>query len=147
MPVSIVVFLTGFLGKRCKAIEWSFALVLPHTTHRFPGFLALSQLASEALQTLDCYAMSRGRPSTFFVFLQNYTNQYHVLAHEAQTSLAFPLNSILNAAERRFSGTPDVTSRSILRCNQHSLHAFVYSGRAYLPCIQYILNNAHAPLS
>ena len=105
------------LGKRCKAIEWSFARILPQTTHRFPGILALSQLVPETSQTLDCYAISRGRPSTFFTFLRNYANRYHVLAHEAQTSLAFPLNSILNAAERRFPGTRDVTSRSIFRCN------------------------------
>ena len=36
--------LSGSLGKRCKETEASFALVLPHTTHRSPGIFVLSQL-------------------------------------------------------------------------------------------------------
>ena len=46
-------------------------LALPHTTHRSPGILELPQLTPEMSLTLNCYAISRGWPSTFSMYLQN----------------------------------------------------------------------------
>ena len=120
-------FLSGLLRKRCKETELSFVRVLPCTTHQSPGILAHNTSIFRHFGTST--ARSRNivgtrllryitlQPSTLSTFLQNYTNPYHVLASEVQTSLVFPLNSIHNVAGGRSSGTSHVMSHSISRCN------------------------------
>ena len=68
-------FQSGSLGKQCKEIELSFAYALLHLTHQFPGILALPQLTLGTSQTLDCCAMSRGRPLISTRHLKKYTNR------------------------------------------------------------------------
>ena len=135
--------LSGLLGKRCKKTELSFACVLlrTSTTHWSPGILAHNTLISWHFGTSTTRSRNIAgtqllRYITWQAFnvvyiLHEYTIPYHA-ASEVQTLLVFPLNSILNIADRQSSRTPDVTSHSIWHCNQHTLLAFVYSGRASL---------------